>query len=110
MGKIIASRIDIEDYYGMAMDTIELGAAIEIDAEEFSVRVNNFTYTGYDGCDDDATIRLQYEHEDSVGDDEEIDLATTQIVEVIMDYSETENMISEDCLYDDIHGALELVM
>lgn len=108
MGKIIASRIDIEDYYGIAIDTIELGAAIEIEAEEISVRVNNFTYAGYDGCDDDATIRIQYEHEDGVGDEEEIYLATTQIVEVIMDYSE--NMINEDDLYEYIHSALELVM
>jgi hypothetical protein len=108
MGKIIASKIDIEDYYGMAMDTIELCADIEIDAEEFSVRVNSFTYAGCDDCEGDATIRLQYEHEDSVGDEEEIDLATTQIVEIIMDYSE--NMINEDELYEDVYSALELVM
>lgn len=108
MGKIIASRIDIEDYYGMAMDTIKLCTPIEIDAEEFSVRVNSFTYAGCDDCENDATIRLQYEHEDSVGDEEEIDLATTQIVEIIMDYSES--MMNEDDLYDDIHEALELIM
>lgn len=110
MGKVKASRIDIEDYYGMAMDTIELNVSIEIDAEEFSVRVNNFSYAGCDDCEDEdgATIRLQYDHEDSMGEDEEIDLATIQMVEVILDYAE--GTLSEGDLYEDIHSALELVM
>jgi hypothetical protein len=110
MGKIIASRIDIEDYYGMAMDTIELNGLIEIDAEEFTVRVNGFSYAGCDDCEDEdgAVIRIQYDHEDSRGEDEEIDLATLQMVEVILDYAE--ESINEGDLYEDIHSALELVM
>lgn len=109
MGKITALRVDIEDYYGMAMDTIELEKAIEIDAEEFSVRVNNFSYAGCEDCNDEsATIRLQYEHEEKRGEEEEIDLATIQIVNVILDYAE--GTLIEGDLYEEIHSALELVM
>ena len=108
MGKVNALRIDIEDYYGMAIDTIELDSPLEIDAEEFTIRVNHFTYAGCDDCEGDATIRLQYDHEDGRGEDEEIDLAATQIVEVILDYADS--MINERNLYEEIHSALELVM
>ena len=109
MTKVSAIRIDIEDYYGMAMDTIELCSTIEIEPLEFDTRVDNFSYAGCDYCDDEdgATIRLQFEHEDSNGDDEEIDLASQQIVDVILDYTEGED---EGDLHERIHNALELVM
>ena len=109
MTKVSAIRIDIEDYYGMAMDTIEFNDIIEIEPLEFDTRVDNFSYAGCDDCDDEegATIRLQFEHEDSIGEDEEIDLTSQQILEVILDYTDGE---SEGSLYERIHNALELVM
>tara|TARA_B100000963_G_scaffold99208_1_gene85745 strand:+ start:2019 stop:2348 length:330 start_codon:yes stop_codon:yes gene_type:complete len=109
MSKVFAIKVDIEDYYGMAMDTIIFEDTIEIEPEEFSLRVDQFVYAGCDDCDDKegATIRLQFEHEDSNGEEEDIDFTTQQIVDVILDYAENE---SESYLYERIHNALELIM
>jgi len=110
MTKILVGKLDIEDYYGMAMDTIELESPVEIDVEEFNVRVDNFSYAGCDDCDDEegATIRLQFEHEDSNGEEEEISQAAREITDVILDYAE--GTLNENTLYEEIYSALELVM
>ena len=110
MAKILVSKLDIEDYYGMAMDTIEFESPIEIDTDEFDVRVDDFSYAGCDDCDDEEgeTIRLQSEHEDSNGEEEDIDHATRQITDVILDYAE--GTLNENALYEKIYSALELVM
>jgi hypothetical protein len=110
MAKILASKLDIEDYYGMAMDTIEFESPVELDTDEFDVRVDDFSYAGCDDCDDEegATIRLQFEHEDSNGEEEDIDQATRQITDIILDYAE--GTLNENTLYEEIYSALELVM
>ena len=110
MNKINVGRIDIEDYYGIAIDTIEFENPIEMDYLEFVVRVDNFSCTGCEDLDDEdgATVRLQYEFEEKNGDEEEINYSTTQILSVIMDYSE--GNLSENKLYEEIYQALELII
>ena len=110
MNKINVGRIDIEDYYGIAIDTIEFENPIEIDYLEFDVRVDDFSCTGCEDLDDEdgATVRLQYEFEEKNGDEEEINHSTTQILSVIMDYSE--GNLNENKLYEEIYQALELII
>lgn len=110
MTKINVGRLDIEDYYGIAIDTIEFKNPIEMDPLEFDVRVDNFSYVGCEDEDDEdgATIRIQYEFEESNGILEDIDLATTQILNVIMDSSE--GSLNENKLYENIYSALEIIM
>tara|TARA_Y100000389_G_C17468324_1_gene527803 strand:- start:5263 stop:5595 length:333 start_codon:yes stop_codon:yes gene_type:complete len=110
MNKINVGRIDIEDYYGIAIDTIEFESPIEMDYLEFDVRVDSFSCTGCEDLDDEdgATVRLQYEFEEKNGDEEEINYSTTQILSVIMDYSE--GNLNENKLYEKIYQALELII
>lgn len=110
MNKINVGRIDIEDYCGIAIDTIEFEIPIEMDYLEFDVRVDDFSCAGCEDLDDEdgATVRLQYEFEEKNGDEEEINYSTTQILNVIMDYSE--GNLNENKLYEEIYQALELII
>jgi hypothetical protein len=99
--------IDIEDYYGNAVGNIEFDNEIEIDVEEFDVRLENFTVSG-DYEDDEGTIaRLQYDIEGMI-DEDEIDEATQEIMDIILINADGK-LGNEDEVYQAIREALELL-
>ncbi len=85
MNKISVIGLDIEDYYGSAIENIDFEEALELDPEEFNIRVNNFSYAGFESDYEGVIVRIQYEQEGSTGDVEEVDLVHEQIMEILLE-------------------------
>jgi len=109
MTKISVIGLDIEDYYGKAVENIDFESPIELDPEEFNVRVDNFSYAG---CEDDyegVIIRIQYEHDGSNGDFEEMESIHTQIMEIILEGCDGD-LENEKEISNRIFKALEIIV
>ena len=108
MNKLSAIGIDIEDYFGKAIGSIDFENPIELKGESFNV-VDNFSFSGeeyYEG--DGYVIRLQYEHELPTGDLEDINLAHSQIIDIIID--SCEYLENEKEIYKELLEILEIVI
>lgn len=109
MTKLSVIGLDIEDYYGTAVENIYFETPLEINPEEFNVRVNNFSYAGSEEDDDFFIIRIQYDHEGSKGDFEEIDEIYSQIMDIILESCEGE-LEKENEISKRILKALEIIV
>lgn len=75
--------IDIEDYYGNVLGTVKFDNAIELDLNEFDVRLDNFTISGDYDSEDGIIGRLQNDVEGILGEDEIFE-AHREIMDVIL--------------------------
>jgi hypothetical protein len=85
MNKISVIGLDLEDYYGTAIENIDFESPIELDPEEFDVRVDSFSYAGSETDSEGYIVRIQYEHEGSTGNAEDVELAHEQIMEILLE-------------------------
>jgi hypothetical protein len=109
MNKISVIGLDIEDYYGNAIENIDFDEALEIDPELFNVRVDNFCLSGTEEEGDDFIIRIQYEHEMPSGNIEEIDEIHSQIMEILL-LGCDENLENEKEISKKIFKSLEMLL
>jgi hypothetical protein len=88
MTKVLVIGLDIEDYYGTALENIDFDNPIEIDPEEINVRVDSFCVSGLYEEEDGYILRIQYEFEDSIIKKDEVDEIHNQIMEILLESSE----------------------
>lgn len=100
--------IDIEDFYGNPLGNIEFDNEIEIDLDEFDVRLENFTISGdYENEQGETIARLQNDVEGFL-DEGEIDEAHRDIMDIILINADG-ILGNEDEVDDCIREALELL-
>jgi hypothetical protein len=85
MNKVSVIGLDVEDYYGTAIENIDFETALELDPEEFNVRVEGFSLAGCESDYEGVIVRIQYEYEGSTGNTEEAELAHEQIMEILLE-------------------------
>jgi hypothetical protein len=89
MTKVLVIGLDIEDYYGTALENIDFDNPIELDPEEINVRVDSFCVAGlYEEEEEGYILRIQYEFEDSIIKKDEVDEIHNQLMEVLLESSE----------------------
>jgi hypothetical protein len=102
MSKVSIVGIDIEDYYGIALENIFFEHPIEINPEEINIRVDSFCSSGIEDDDEGYILRIQYEHEDSIINRDEIDEMHTQLMDIILEgcdnYLENKKEVSQKIL------------
>jgi len=108
MEKTSIIGIDIEDYYGNAIENIEFINEIEIDLEEFNVRVPNFSFSGIYEEDGEVIARLQYELEGKL-DEEEVNESHSEIMDIILESADNQ-LENGKKISKKILQALELLM
>ena len=102
--------IDIEDYYGNAVENISFNSEIEIDLEEINIRVTNFSFADTYEEEDEGTIaRLQYDLEKGVGAREEIDQIHSELMEVLLEHADGE-IENEEEVSEQILNALSILV
>lgn len=94
MTKVSIIGLDIEDYYGTALENIDFENLIELDPEEINVRVDSFCFAGLYEEEDGYILRIQYEFEDSIIKKDEVDEIHSQLMQVLLESSEG-NIINE---------------
>lgn len=109
MTKISVIGLDIEDYYGTAIENIDFESPLEIDVDEFNVRVNNFSYAGCELDEEGYIVRIQYDYEGSKGDLEEVDEIHSQIMEILLESCDGE-LEEESIISKRILKALEIIV
>jgi hypothetical protein len=100
--------IDIEDYYGNALVNISFDNEIEIDLDEFDVRLENFTISGDYEEDGGIIARLQYDVEGGMEDDE-LEEAHQEILDIILINADGK-LGNEDEVSKEVRKALELLL
>lgn len=88
MAKVLTIGLDIEDYYGTALENVDFDNPIELDPEEINVRVDSFCFAGLFEEEDGYILRIQYEFEDSIINKDEVDEIHNQLMEILLESSE----------------------
>jgi hypothetical protein len=109
MTRTLVMALDIEDYYGTALENINFEFPLELDPEEFSVRVDDFNFAGSGVEDGEVLIRIQYNHEFPSGDFEKMTEIHLQIMEMLMEGCDGELPDSEE-VSSKILQALEIIV
>jgi len=110
MKKTSIIGIDIEDYYGNAIENIEFEQEIEMDLEEFSVRLENFSFSDTYEEDEEGTVaRIQYEIDNGHGDIEEVSQTHSEIMDMLLENSD-DQLFNEEEISGKILNALEIII
>jgi hypothetical protein len=88
MTKVLIVGLDIEDYYGTALENVDFSSPFEIDPEEINVRVDSFCFSGLYEDEEGYVLRIQYEFEDSIIKKDEVDEIYNQLMEILLESSE----------------------
>lgn len=96
--------LNILDYYGNAVENIEFIEPIEVDLEEFTIRVSNFSFTGTD----EGAAEIQCEMENAAGGSEEVSESLIQIMDILLESTDGELEDKTD-ISQRIEKALELL-
>jgi hypothetical protein len=109
MTRITVVALDIEDYFGTALENIEFHSPLELDPEEFTVRVDDFTFSGDERRNGGTVIRIQYDFEYPSGDFEKIEEIHSEIMEILLEGCDGELENGEE-ISDRIFNALEIIV
>jgi flagellar biosynthesis component FlhA len=87
MERVKVINLQIEDYYGTALDNLYFDEPIEIDPKEINLRVDGFSFVEKELEEGGYLIRVQFEHE-SLNGLEEMDVIHNQFMEFIIEGAE----------------------
>lgn len=106
MEKTSITGIDMADYYGNVVENIEFDNKIEIDLEEITIRVSNFSFSH---IEDEETAVIQCDLQESFGDLSEVEEAHSQIMEILLENTDGE-LENENEVSDRLLKAIELLI
>jgi hypothetical protein len=102
MEKLQIVTLDIEDYYGSAIENIDFIEPIDIDPLEFNTRVEGFIFSETELTEDGYAVRIQCAHDQPLNGAEELDLIHSQIMDILVEgrdgFLEKEREISDRVL------------
>lgn len=102
MNKLPIISLEIEDFYGSALENIDFIEPLEIDPLEFNIRVEGFNLSETEIDEEGHILRIQCEHEQPLNGTEELDLIHSQIMDILVEgregYLEKEREISDRIL------------
>jgi hypothetical protein len=101
--------IDLEDYSGHAIENIRFSEEIEIDLEEFTIRLENFSFSETYNDDDGLVARIQYDLDEEGGDEEEVTQTHIEIMDILLENSDGE-LEDEQEISNRIMTALEIII
>ena len=102
------TRIDIEDYYGNAIESIDFDNEIEIDLEEITIRVTNFSFA--DVYNDSGIVaRVQCDVEGGLEDKEEVEQIHSELMEVLLENADGD-LDNESEVSEKLMNALEMLI
>jgi len=87
MNKKIIEGLDLADYYGTVLENIDFESPIEVDPEEFSVRVKHFSFSNIE--DEILTLQCDLE-EGSFVEIDEIEEIVEQIMTILLENTDGE--------------------
>lgn len=109
MNKLQTTTLDIEDYYGSALENIDFIEPLDIDPLEFNTRVEGFTFSETELTEDGYIVRIQCEYDQPLNGAEELDLIHSQIMDILVEgregFLEKEREIS-----DRVMNCLEMLL
>lgn len=109
MSTTVIKGIDIEDYYGNAVENIEFDKEIDIDLNEITVRIMNFSFADTYIEDDYNIARIQYDLEKGIGNTEEMHEIHSELMEILLEKVDGE-LENESEVSDQILNALEILI
>lgn len=102
MEKLQIITLDIEDYYGSALENIDFIEPLDIDPLEFNTRVEGFIFSETELTKDGYSMRIQCAHDQPLNGTEELDLIHSQIMDILVEgrdgFLEKEREISDRVL------------